>query len=239
MLKLSNLEMIKMSCSFTSKKYAPEIIWKHRKSRNERWSDFPCDDEVNRYTCKNETTGDNRSYGECHLSLNNIRNSGYYKCVEEADNTLSGEEFFIQITGVESIDIISRLLKLNKIGFVTVKICSNPKPHLIWYGKDQIVHTGQSSDRYSGMPLSISPISIDKVTNISTNYDKYCWITSLIIKRVTPSDREIKIFIISENFIYEKPITFTNFPMNLNNSKIVIKNYFMLILLSLIVLCLT
>lgn len=208
-----------MSCSFSSKSHAPEIMWQYRKSRNEKWSTFVCDEEIFKHTCKNEVIDDNKSYGECHIQQRTIKNSGYYKCIEEDNNNnnnISSEEFFIQIIGVESISVISRTLILNKIGKIIMKICSNPKPHIIWYGEDQIVQVGQSSDRYSAMPLSNIIENINIVSNTSTKYEENCWIATLVIRNVTIADRNIRAFIMSENFITEKHITTTDFPTNFN-----------------------
>uniref|UniRef100_A0A0N5BA64 Ig-like domain-containing protein n=1 Tax=Strongyloides papillosus TaxID=174720 RepID=A0A0N5BA64_STREA len=213
---LSKLGMIKMSCSFTSKSHAPDIMWQYRKSRNEKWSDFACDEEIFKHTCKNETANDNQSYGECHIQQNTIKNSGYYKCVEEKnDEGISSEEFFIQIIGVESISVLSRTLRLNKIGQIMMKVCSNPKPNILWYGEDQIVQIGQSTDRYSAMPLSNAIENINIKSNTSTKYEKDCWISTLIIRNVTIADKFIKTFIITENLITEEHVTTTDFPTNI------------------------
>uniref|UniRef100_A0A0K0DZ67 Ig-like domain-containing protein n=1 Tax=Strongyloides stercoralis TaxID=6248 RepID=A0A0K0DZ67_STRER len=212
---LSKLGMIKMSCTLSSKSYAPGIIWQYRKSRNEKWSTFVCDEEIFKHTCKNKIIDDNKSYGECHIQQNTIKNSGYYRCIEEDNhNNISSEEFLIQIIGVESISVISRTLILNKIGKIMVKICSNPKPNIIWYGEDQIVQVGQSSDRYSATPLSNAIESINMKLTTSTRYEDNCWTGTLYIRNVTIADRNINVFIILNNFIFEKQITVTNFPTN-------------------------
>jgi len=142
--------------------------------------------------CKHNDFGEHKVISVCLLKITRLEQTGSYFCSGQLEKYEDAESSKIRVHafGIANISLYEKseyfnILEYGKIGRIRIKICANPKPHLVWVHRPsgRTIATGSSTENETA---SILYHELD-TTNagagpVSQNH--YCYIAALIIGRV-------------------------------------------------------
>lgn len=142
--------------------------------------------------CKHNDFGEHRVTSVCLLKINRLEQSGSYFCSGQLEKYEDAESSKIRIHafGIANISLYEpsgyfKALEYGKIGRIRVRICANPKPHLVWVHRPsgRTIATGSSTDNETASVL-YHEIDASNAASGPITQNHYCYVAALIIGRV-------------------------------------------------------